>query len=261
MAATIWKGVIRLGEAGVPVKLRSGVADRAVHFRLLHALDEVPVEQRMVDSRTGTAVPWDETLRGYEADTGEIVILTEEELEDLDPPGSRDIEITRVVPTEALDHRWYVRPYWLAPDGDEAAYFALARALEAEGREAVARWTMREKAYRGALRARDGYLALVTLRPAGEVVPVSALEPPAGRPLEKRERQMAARLVEALADAFEPEAYEDAYRARLMELIEAKASGKSLRLEPKRKRRPRPESLAAALERSLEVTRRERSVA
>lgn len=260
MAATIWKGVLRLGEESVPIKLRSAVSDRSVHFRLLHEPDGVPVEQRMVHPRTEEVVPYDEIKRGYETDEGTIVVLDDEELEELEPAASRDIEILRVVPESAVDHRWYLRPYWLAPDGSAKEYFALARALEDKGAEAIARWTMRKKEYQGALRARDGYLLLVTLRHANEVVSAAELEGPAGRQLEPRERKMAEQLVDALAGEFEPESYKDEYRNRVMELIEAKASGKTIELEPARRKR-RPESLAAALEQSLKRARREKSVA
>lgn len=260
MAATIWKGVLRFGDESVPVKLRSAVSDRSVHFRLLHEPDGVPVEQRMVHPRTGEIVPSEEIRRGYETDEGTIVVLDDEELEELEPTASRDIEILRVVPEAAVDHRWYLRPYWLAPDESEKSYFALARALEEKGVEAIARWTMRKKEYQGALRARDGYLLLVTLRHANEVVSAAELEGPAGRKLEPREREMAQQLVEALADEFEPERYQDEYRNRVMELIEAKASGKTIKLEPVR-RKPRPESLTTALEQSLKRARKEKSVA
>jgi len=260
MASTIWKGVIRLGEQAVPVKLRSAVSDRSIRFRLLDEPDGAPVEQRMVNPRTGKVVPGEKIRRGFETESGEIVMLDEGELEKLEPADSRDIEIIRVVPKEAIDHRWYVRPYWLAPDGDSSDYFALARALEKKEREGVARWTMRKKEYQGALHARDGYLMLITLRHASEVVSAAELEGPSGRELEPRERKMAEQLVEALSGDFEPERYEDEYRKRVAELIEAKASGKRIRLEPKRERR-RPASLASALEQSLEHARKERSVA
>jgi DNA end-binding protein Ku len=164
------------------------------------------------------------------------------------------------VPREAIDHRWYVRPYWLAPDGESPDYFALAKVLEEEEREGVARWTMRKKEYQGALHARDGYLMLITLRHASEVVSAAELEGPTGRELDAREMKMAAQLVEALSGEFEPAQYEDEYRNRVAELIEAKASGKRVRLEPKRERK-KPGTLTAALEQSLKQARKERSVA
>ena len=55
-------------------------------------------------------------------------------LERLEPPASRDITLTRFVPTAAIDHAWYERPYYLGPDaGAGAAYAALVAALAAVG--------------------------------------------------------------------------------------------------------------------------------
>ena len=53
-ARAIWKGVLDLGKARVPVRFYSAVEDRDVHFRLLHAKDKQPVSQRMVNPETGS---------------------------------------------------------------------------------------------------------------------------------------------------------------------------------------------------------------
>lgn len=256
-ARAIWKGVIRLGDEAVPVKLYSAIEDRSVHFRLLHEPDLVPVEQRMIHPGTGRHVPYDEVRRGVETERG-MVVLDDDELASLEPEKSRDIEIVRFVPTAEIDHRWYLRPYWLGPDESAPAYAALVRALGGRDVEGVARWTMRNKEYRGALRVRDDRLMLVTLRAADEVVSVERLEPPAGRDMAEAEAEMAERLVEALAGEWDAEAYQDEYRARVLELVEAKASGKVVAFEPaKRERRQGSleETLAASLERAKERAR------
>lgn len=152
-ARAIWKGVIRFAEVRVPVKLYSAVEDRSVHFRLLHADDYTPVRQILVNPHTDEVEPYQKTYRGYPTHEGHWVMLRPEELSALEPEPSRDIEILRFLPPKAIDHRWYLRPYYLGPDGATDAYFALAAALEREGKEALARWVMRKKEYLGALRA------------------------------------------------------------------------------------------------------------
>lgn len=250
-ARAMWKAVLRLGEASVPVKLYSAVEDRGVHFRLLHEKDGVPVEQKMVHPGTGETVPYGEARRGWESEAGTFVVLDDEDLAAAAPEASRDIEVTRFVPPEAIDHRWYDRPYFLGPDGDDAAYSALARALEASGREGVARWTMRTKSYLGALVPEDGRLALVTLRPAAEVVSADELEAPSGRSLDARERKMARQLVAALAGDDDLSEFHDEYRERVLELVAAKAEGKAAKVEPIRRRKRPKGSLADVLEASL----------
>ena len=263
-ARAIWKGVIRFDAVEVPVKLFSAVeSGGGVHFRLLDEETETPVRQRMVHPRSGDEVPFEETRKGYEVDKGTFVVLEDEELEELQPEPSRDIEITRFVPTDEIDHRWYDRPYYLGPDtaADETAereYFALAEALAKKDREGVARWTMRNKEYVGALRPEGDHLVLVTVRHAGEVIPASELEAPSGRALASAEVAMAEQLVSALEDDFDPTRYEDEYRGRVLELIEAKAEGRTIEAPEPEPEEEAPESLSKALEASLARAEKER---
>ncbi|HEX6178039.1 MAG TPA: Ku protein, partial [Thermoanaerobaculia bacterium] len=230
-ARAIWKGVIKIGRTTLPVKLYSAVTDRTIHFRLLHKTDKAPVAQKMVSSDSGEEVPYEETQKAYPLGRGRLVLLEDEELEKLEPEPSRDIEVTRFVNRADIDHRWYERPYYLGPDGDGAAYFALAQALENKEKEGIARWVMRKKEYVGALTAKDGYLFLIALRHAEEVIDAEALKPPQGRALEKREIAMAQQLVSALSARFDPTQYRDEYRARVMELIETRARGGKVQLK------------------------------
>ena len=253
-ARAIWKGVLQLGELEVPVKLYAAVEDRKVRFRLLHARDRERVHQHMVDAETGDEVPAEEVRKGYEAEPGVFVVLRDEELAELEPAPSRQIEITRFVAPEKINHQWYLRPYYLGPDDSDEDYFALAAALREAGREGVARWTMRKQRYLGALRPEGEHLMLITLRHASEVVSASELEPPAGRALDRHELAMAEQLVGALAAPFDPTQYADAYRERVLELVRTKARGGTV--EPKRFERKEPSgSLVDALAASLASAR------
>jgi DNA end-binding protein Ku len=249
-ARAIWKGRVRFGEVDVPVKLFSAVQDRTVHFRLLDAGRGEPVRQEMVTRDGGRAVEPQQIRKAFPTEDGDLVILEEEDLAQVEPEPSRDIHVTRFVPPDEITHRWYDRPYYLGPDGEEEAYFALHSALRKKGREGVARWVMRKKEYVGALRVEGDYLMLITLRHAGEVVAASALRAPGGRDLDERELRMARQLVAAMEDDFDIAAYRDEYRDRVLELVKAKAAGKVIRF-PKAPARAAEKSLADVLERSL----------
>jgi DNA end-binding protein Ku len=119
--------------------------------------------------------------------------------------------------------------------------------------EGVARWTMRNKEYVGALRAEGDYLMLITLRRAGEVVPASALPAPTGRELDQREIAMAKQLVAAMEDPFDIAAYHDEYRERVVELMEARAAGKVVKF-PRARVRKTEVDLADVLQASLAAT-------
>ncbi len=251
-ARAIWKGVVHIGTVRLPVKLYSAVQDRTVHFRLLHKSDKQPVKQQLVSSEGGEQVDYKEVRKAYPLTRGRMVVLDPEELEKLEPEDSRDIEITRFVDPADVDPRWYDRPYYLGPDGNTKAYFAAAEALAKKGREGIARWVMRDREYVGALHAEDGYLMLIVLRTADQIIAADALKAPPGRPLQKRELDMAEQLLEALHGAFDPSEYRDEYRARVMDLIETKAKGGKAKVK---KFRPRPakkdDQIADVLEASL----------
>ena len=262
MARAIWKGVIRFGSVDVPVRLYSAVEDRAVHFRLLHGKDGMPVEQHMVNPVTDEVVSKERIRKGFAVDAGVFVMLEDSELSEIEPEPSRDIEILRFVKPAVISHQWYERPYYLGPDGENGAYFALARALGHKKLEGVARWTMRKRTYHGALCARGNHLLLITIRHAEEIVLADALEPPEGRKPDQREVTMARQLISALEGRFDPSEFRDEYRDKLMELIEAKARGEKIPVRAAKQKRETERALTDVLQASLKNARKkERAVA
>ena len=199
----MWKGTLRIADEALSFKLFAAASDRDLHFRLLHAEDREPVQQRMARPLTGETVAAEDVRRGVEVERGRYVVVQPDELDALEPEPSRDVVVTHFVEAARIDHRWYDRPYFLGPDeGQVERYYALAKALERSGLEGITAWTMRNRRYAGAVLVRDGYLALVTLRSADAVIDLAALSPPEGRALDDRERTLASQLVEALTGPF-----------------------------------------------------------
>lgn len=260
-ARAIWKGELKLGSNKIPVKLYSGVTDRTVRFHILDDKHLMRVKQHMVNPDSGEEVAKEEIQKGYEIEPGRFVVVTDEELAELEPRPSREIEIAEFVPPEAISQQWYERPYYLGPDGDVQGYFALVDALTNRKREGIAHWVMRNKAYVGALRAEGDYLLLVTLRNAEEVISAKDLPKPAGRAPTQKELSMAKQLVALLEeDEFNAKDYKDEYRERVMEFIEKKARGKAPRLHAVKSKR-KVSALDSVLEKSLRTLRKEKRAA
>jgi DNA end-binding protein Ku len=259
-ARAIWKGVLKIGSVRIPVKLYSGVVDRTVRFHILDDRGLKRVKQHMVNPDTGDEVSTEEIQKGYEIEPGRFVIITEEDLESLQPKPSRDIEIVVFVPPDAISQQWYERPYYLAPDGDQKEYFALVEALKKSKREGIVHWVMRNKEYVGALRAEGDYLMLVTLRNAEEVISARELPKPAGRPPTQKELAMAKQLVGLLEGEFKLEDYKDEYRKRVMDFIEKKAKGRAPRLRMVKSKR-KAGSLDSVLKKSLVALKKEKRAA
>jgi len=248
-ARAIWKGELKLNSTKMPVKLYSAVEDQSVRFHILDS-GRKRVKQHMVDRESGEEVPNEEIKKGYEVEPGKFVILTEEDLESLNPKPSRDIDVDEFVSVDAIPQQYYERPYYLGPDGNQQDYFALAEALEKQKLEGIAHWVMRNKAYMGALGAQDGYLVLSTLKNSDEVISAKELPEPAGRPPTTKEIEMAKHLVSLLEGEFNPADFKDEYRERVMEFVEKKAKGRAPTLKPVKMKR-KTTSLDSVLARSI----------
>jgi DNA end-binding protein Ku len=255
-ARAMWKADLALGEIKVPVKLYAAVRDTKVHFRLLHAADHAPVKQQMLDPETEEPVASEQLEKAVAVDRGVYVLLTGEEQAALAPKPSRLISVEQVVAANAVDERWFDRPYYLGPDGDDEGYFALAEALKKRGAVGIAHWVLRNKSYVGALQASGGYLLLDTLRRAEEIVEVGAVAPAANRAPDKREIALAEQLIGALEDRFDASEFRDEYQEQLKGMLKAKAAGKVVRF-PKAAAVKRTDSLVASLQASLKARRKE----
>lgn len=224
-ARAIWKGKLLVGQHQVAVKMYSAVEDRAVHFRLLDRKQHERVEQKIVRKDTRSEVAREDRRKAVPLENGQAVILQPDELATLEPPPSRDIHLCRFVPAGMLGDQWFDRPYYLGPDDDDGAYFALARAVADRQVEGIARWVMRKKRYLGALRAEGDYLMMITLRRSEQVVALPAVQPAKTRTPTPAELKLAAQLVDSISGDFRPEEWHNEYRERLCALIAAKLHG------------------------------------
>ena len=229
-ARALWKGVIEFEMVTVPVKLYTAVRPQAIHFRMLHDQDNVPVRQVLECPIEKKEVPREHVVKGYEVTRGRYVIVSEEEMDKVAPTASRTIKVHSFVDPGEIDPIYYEKAYWLGPDkGGEKAYGVFLQALTETNRAAVVEYVMRGKEYLGAIRPKEGVLCLETMRYGNEVVPVDeVLEGPVKTKLNERELKTAEQLVEALAVDFDPSRYHDEWRSCVMEMIERKAAGEEI---------------------------------
>ena len=186
------------------------------------------------------------------------MLLTEEEQAALTPKPSRLISVEQVVAAGAVDERWFDRPYYLGPDGDDEGYFALAEALKKREAVGIAHWVLRNKRYVGALHASGGYLLLDTLRYAQEIVEVGAVAPAANRAPDKREIALAEQLIGALEDRFDASEFRDEYQEPAEGPARRESSGQGRPL-PEGAEAGAADSLVASLQASLKARRKEAS--
>ena len=256
MPQAIWTGSISFGLVTVPVRLVSATRSQDVRFNQLEASTGSRIRYRRVSEQTGEEVPNDQIVKGYELENGHYVVLDNEELAALKPSASRMIEIEDFVDLSEIDPIYYDHPYYLVPDkGAAKAYGLLLDAMRESGKVAIARVVLRSKEQLVAIRpAFDDVLMMETMIFADEVVPPGDIEdlPDADElKVTDRELRMARQLIDSLSSDFEPEKYHDEYREKVLELIERKASGEEIAVQPEAPQPTKVPDLMAALEASL----------
>ncbi len=258
MPRSIWTGAISFGLVSVPVKLYSAVSSKTVRFHQLHAADGVRIQQKRVCPADGEEVAYDEIVKGYEIAPDRYVVITPEELASIEPQKSRTIEIEDFVELSEIDPIYYDHPYYLVPGaGGAKPYRLLLDAMRASDKVAIARVVLRSKEQLVAIRPMDDVLAMATMNFADEVVPADRLEelPDAEVATNERELQIARQLVESLAAPFEPAKYHDTYREAVMEMIERKAQGEEISVQPPPEQPTAAPDLMSALQASLDQVR------
>jgi DNA end-binding protein Ku len=248
----LWNGTVAFGEVIFPVKLYSVVQEHRVRFREVHLSDGGRIIHRRVGSESEQEVPNDRIRKAYEISEGNQVVLEDEEIAAARGSNAKVIQIEHFADGGEIDPVYYDRPYLLgAQPGGEHAYRVLLAALEQTGKVGIGRFTLRTREQLVALAPHGEALRLYTMRFADELVPTAELDiPTASRKPSGRELEMAERLVDTLAQEWEPDRYEDRHRDAVMALIEQKASGGEVKVRAAAEPPPTPD-LLAALEQSL----------
>jgi DNA end-binding protein Ku len=253
MPRAIWTGSIAFGLVNVPVRMFAAIHEETLHFNLVHQPDSGPIGYEKVCKAEGKPVADEEIVKAYALDDDKLVLLDDEDFAAAAAEADKTIEILDFVPYEQIDPIYFERTYYLGPGkGAESVYLLLTAALERSELAAIARYVSHDRERLGALRVREGVITLERMHFADEVRPVEGIAPkPAKGGLDKRQLEMAMRLIEQQAGDFEPERYHDLYRERLLAVIESKARGETVR--PAAPERPEaPDDLMEALRASLE---------
>lgn len=254
---SIWKGAISFGMVTIPVRLTAATESKDIQFHLVHKNDHSRLKQKRwcpVDDREVTS---DEVVRAFEFAKDRYVELTDEDLAKLPLSTKHTVELTAFVQSEEIDPIYYEKSYYLEPE--EMAlkpYALLLRALRQKKVVGIAKIALRNKERLCALRPTDDTLVLETLYYPDEVRQRETSLPDVL--VSDREVSMAASLVEALEERFDPERYQDRYREALKDLIESKLQGQETAEPAPAIARPKAADLLSALKASVEAARKDR---
>lgn len=227
---SIWKGSIAFGLVNVPVKVYSATEDHDLKFHQVHAADNGRIQYKRVCSECGEVVEYRDIAKAYEADNGQTVVITEEDIATLPEERSHEIEVLQFVPASEIDPLMYDRSYFLEPDGKSPkSYVLLAKALAETDQVAIVHFALRNKTRLAALRVKEfskrNVMVVHTLLWPDEIRDPDFGSLDGGGEVRPAELKMAGQVVESMAADFRPEEFTDTYQAQLRELVEAKLSG------------------------------------
>ena len=223
MARGLWKGAISFGLVNVPVELHSAKRRTSeLDMTMLDKRNLAPVGYKRVNKATGKEVPWDEVVKGYEYLDDKYVVLSDEDFRRANPEAAKTVDIQAFVELADIAPQYFETPYYLIPGKrGEKAYALLRDTLKKAGKAGIATVMIRTKQYLAALIAQDELLVLNTLRYHDELKKASEFEIPDAK-VSAKEMDMAMRLVDDMADKWQPARYKDTFKDDLLKRIEEK---------------------------------------
>jgi DNA end-binding protein Ku len=249
-----WKGFLRLSLVTCPVALYPATSDsEKISFNQINRSTGHRIKYLKVDAETGEEVSSDEIMKGYKVDTDSYIEITKDELDALALESTRTIEIDQFVPKSEIDELYFVRPYFIVPDGKVGhdAYAVIRETIRSLDKVALARVVLTNREHVIALEARDNGLMGMLLRYPYEVRNTSEyFDDIQEVKITKDMLDLARHIVEQKSGHFEPERFEDHHEAALTELINQKRNGQPIK-SPSRPKGDNVVDLMEALRRSV----------
>lgn len=254
-ARPIGSATISFGLVSIPVKLYSTVdSTRTIRFNYLSddGTQVSRVRQQYIRATDGEVVQRKELIQGYEFTKGQYVTFTADELKALHVESTNAIEIAEFIPLSDVERIYIDHVYYLGPDtGAARSYHLLKQALQKTGRAALANFAKRGRGHLVLVRPMGDGLVLEQLKYQEELrtfddVPLDSVEVADG------ELDLAVQIIEQRTnEAFEPDKFEDAVRAHMLELIQRKVEGKEVSVAPEERPEAKIIDLMEALKASV----------
>ena len=253
MASAVWKGYIAFGLVSIPIRLLAAVREERVGFHQIHDVCNSRIRQQLFCPTCDRVVERSEIAKGYEVSKDNYVLIDDAEVKKIAPASSETMEIRQFVKLADIDPMYFDASFYVVPEeAGRRAYQLLLAAMEKLEYVALAQVTMHQREYAVALRQHKNGIMLHTLFYANEVRDVSEYGVQSGVEVRHQELEMAEKLIKALAQPFEPEKLEDEYQKKLLELVEAKSAGRSIKGERHKQIAPVGD-LMKALQKSLSI--------
>jgi len=242
---------LTFGLVSFPIRLYAAARPEPIHFHLLHKKDLSRVREIMYCVEEDKPIERSDMVKGYEYEKGQYVVIEPEELEKIAPPTATVMEILQFTRIQEIDPIFLETSYYVAPEESVSRpYSLLFEAMKETGYDALAKVAMHGREHIVILRPSDQGIVLHTMYFVSELHKEKEVVAPAQAKFDKKEAELAKKLIETLAAPFNPEQFHDEYKQNVEKLIEAKRKGRKIKATEQPKKAPVID-LMQALQQSL----------
>jgi DNA end-binding protein Ku len=250
MATSVWKGHLTFGLISIPVQMSAAARGERISFNQLHKVCHSRLKQPLFCPVCNRNVERSEIVKGYEYEKDQYVLFSEEELDKIEPPSARVMEILEFVKLDEMDPLYFDSSYYIAPEeGGVKAYQLLMKAMQESGYGAIAKLTMHQREHIVIIRPGTKGMTLHTMFYSNEIRKADAI-PTDKVEIKEQEKKLAEQLIQSLAAPFQPEKYRDEYQENVKGMIAAKLKGQEVAEAPQPRMAPVID-LMEALKKSL----------
>jgi DNA end-binding protein Ku len=231
----------------------------AIAFRMIHEPSGKPIKYlKGIETEHGfEEVPEEEIIKGYERTKGHHVLIEPQELDALKLEAKHTIDMKTFVDLDQIDSRYFEKPYYLLPDGDEAdeGYTVLRDALAKTKKMAVGQLIMHGREHLIGVTAHKKGLMLVILRYADELRRSESYFDKIEAKTDASAVKLAVDLIEQKSGKFEPEKMPNEYARAIHELVQAKIEQRSpeVEIETPKGETPKVVNIMDALKKSMQA--------
>ncbi len=229
MPQTIWKGAISFGLVSIPVRVFSATEEHGVSLRQVHATDGGRIRYKRFCELDGEEVAYSDIAKGYDLGGGEMVVLTDEDMDSLPLPSTKAVDVLQFVPADQYDPIATAKSYYLQADKlGEKPYVLLRDALRSTGKVAIVKVALRSRESLAAIRPYGDLLLLQLMLWPEEIRDAGGLAPGDDVGVKDAEVTMAEAYIETLTGDFDANEYTDQYAAALKAVVDAKVAGREV---------------------------------
>jgi DNA end-binding protein Ku len=224
---SLWSGNLRLSLVLIPKLCPAISNEEALSFRTIHEPSGQPIRyvKGVHDGDEFVEVPDEEIVKGYEHDKGHHVLIDPKELDELKLEAKHTIDMVRFVDEAEIDSRYWEKPYYLVPDGDDAdeGYSVIRDAFKQMRKVAIGQLIMHGRGHLVGIKAHGKGLMLSILRYGNEVREATPyFERLTTKQPDTQAVALARELIKRMSGRFEPETMPDEYGRAVHELVRAK---------------------------------------